>query len=255
MDREARRFIFHTLQSVNGYIDPPDALVFLSLLRCQAAENLAGAVAEIGVYYGRSYFLLRYICGNDEQIVAIDSFDAAQGQYADFLENGRRLGLTVDEDTVIQSDSTVLTVGDISKKAGAVRFFSVDGGHLLHHVASDSKLAAGCLADHGIIVFDDTFNPTWPEVTVGVADFLRRQEGAFSPFCITKYKTYVCRTPFHDLYSHAIETAADLAVFEQIEIEFLGAKAIRLENPMRRRILHELLVKARLTALSERAYR
>jgi hypothetical protein len=95
MDTALRKFIFHDLQSVEGYIDPPDALVFLSLLRSQASTGLTGSVAEIGVYYGRSYFLLRKICGEREKIVAIDTFDVDNpgegGQYRRFVENGRRL--------------------------------------------------------------------------------------------------------------------------------------------------------------------
>ncbi len=259
MDPPLRKFIFHDLQAIEGYIDPPDALVFLSLLRSQASAGLGGAVAEIGVYYGRSYFLFRRICGAQEKIVAIDSFEIGEAgdiaQYERFVENGRRLGLPVQEDLVIRSDSTLLKPSDIEGKAGPVRFFSVDGGHMLYHVASDSQLAANSLADHGIIAFDDTFNPTWPEVTVGVADFLRAEKGAFSVFCITKYKTYVCRQSFHAFYSEAVATSLDLRAFSHVETEFLGSKATRLENPMRRRIVHELLVRAGMSAFSERAYR
>lgn len=259
MDPALRKFIFHELQAIEGYIDPPDALVFLSLLRCQGSEGLGGAVAEIGVYYGRSYFLFRRICGAREKIVAIDSFDIGEAggvaQYARFVENGRRLGLPVQEDLVIKSDSTLLKPSDIKGKAGPIRFFSVDGGHMLYHVASDSHLAANSLAEHGIIAFDDTFNPTWPEVTVGVADFLRAQKGAFSVFCITKYKTYVCRQPFHAFYSQAVAASPDLHAFGHLETEFLGSKATRLEVPMRRRIVHELLVRTGMSVFSERAYR
>jgi hypothetical protein len=149
----------------------------------------------------------------------------------------------------------LLKPSDIREKAGSIRFFGVDGGHLLHHIASDSDLAARSLSDHGIIAFDDTFNPSWPEVTVGVADFLRERQGAFSVFCITKYKTYVCRQPFHEFYSRAIATSPDLQAFGHVETAFLGSRATRLENPMRRRIVHELLVRTGMSILSERAYR
>lgn len=260
MNSDIRKFIFHDLQKIEGYIDPPDALVFLAILQHQASSGYAGSVAEIGVYYGRSYFLFRRICGEQERVVAIDLFDLGDGdqggaQYARFVDNGRTLGLPVREDLVIKADSTRLKPEDISAKAGPIRFFSIDGGHMLHHVMSDSHLAAATLADHGIIAFDDTFNPTWPEVTVGVADFLRQQKGAFAVFCITKYKTYVCRQPFHASYSRAIAASADLAAFGHLQAEFLGSMAIRLENPMRRRLLHQLLVRSGMGLFSERAYR
>jgi hypothetical protein len=260
MNSTIRKFIFHDLQAIEGYIDPPDALVFLSLLQCQQSAGLTGAVAEIGVYYGRSYFLFRKICGDGEKIVAIDPFDITApehgvSQYARFMEGGHRLGLLVDESLVIKSDSTLLKAADITNRVGPIRFFSIDGGHMLHHVNADSRLSAQSLAEHGIIVFDDTFNPAWPEVTVGVADFLREEAAGFSVICLTKYKTYICRQAFHRFYSRAIATSSDLRAFDHIETEFLGSKAIRLDNPMRRRIIYELMVRSGMTAFSERAYR
>ena len=78
MTSAIRKFIFHDLQTIEGYIDPPDALVFLSLLQGQKDRSLGGAIAEIGVFYGRSYFLLRKISGIDEKILAIDLFNLGQ---------------------------------------------------------------------------------------------------------------------------------------------------------------------------------
>ncbi|TCM72127.1 MULTISPECIES: class I SAM-dependent methyltransferase [unclassified Rhizobium] len=260
MNSSIRKFIFHDLQAIEGYIDPPDALVFLAVLRSQQSASLQGGLAEIGVYYGRSYFLLRKICGETEKIVAVDPFDIVNPdhgatQYERFLAGGRQLGLSVDAECVIKSDSTLIRPGDIIERAGMVRFFSIDGGHMLHHVEADSHLAAASLAEHGIIVFDDTFNPAWPEVTAGVTDFLRAEAGRFSVFCLTKYKTYVCRQTFHEFYSHTVKTSPELKAFDHLETEFLGSTAIRLHNPMRRRIAYEVMVGLGMRALSERAYR
>ncbi len=261
MNSAIRKFIFHDLQTIEGYIDPPDALVFLSLLQTQKSRKLDGAIAEIGVFYGRSYFLLRKIAGNDEKILAIDLFDIGQttegmpSQYSRFLENGRRLGVPVDEELIIRGDSTKLEPSQLTGKIGKIRFFSIDGGHMLQHIDADSNLAMETLADHGVIAFDDTFNPAWPEVTVGVADFLRKSGGAFSAFCMTKYKTYVCRREFHEFYTDLIANSADLAAFDHVETEFLGSKVARLHNPISRRMVYELMVRSGMSALSERVYR
>jgi hypothetical protein len=261
MNSSLRKFVFHDLQTIEGYIDPPDALVFLSLLQAQRQAGLEGGIAEIGVFYGRSYFLFRKIGGDTEKIVAIDLFDIDQTadgtspQYGHFLENGRRLGIPVDEDLVIKGDSTCLAPANITEKAGKIRFFSIDGGHMLPDVVADSRLAMHSLADHGIIAFDDTFNPAWPEVTVGVADFLREYADTFAAFCVTKYKTYVCRRDFHDLYDNAIASAADLNAFEHVETTFLDSRVTRLHNPIGRRMLYELMIRTGMSAFSERVYR
>lgn len=260
MNVNDRKFIFHDLQKIEGYIDPPDALVFTSLLHAQQKKAFEGAVAEIGVFYGRSYFLLRKAVGNNGRVLAVDLFDLEDGdgtsrQYERFLENGRRLDLRVDEDLVIKGDSTKLSPEDVLKKVGKVRFFSVDGGHMLHHVLADSKLAMEVLADHGVIAFDDTFNPQWPEVTVGVADFLRQHGDNFSAFCMTKYKTYVCRREYHHDYQQVVLQSQELLAFDHMETEFLGSKVTRLHNPMRRRMIYELMIRSGLTNFSERIYR
>ncbi|MQB41482.1 class I SAM-dependent methyltransferase [Rhizobium sp. ICMP 5592] len=257
MKSNVRKFVFHDLQKIDGYIDPPDALVFLSLIEKQKEENLSGGLAEIGVYYGRSYFLLRKLSAPDSNVLAIDLFDIEEddAQYQRFLDNGKSLGIPVDEELVISGDSTQLDPQAITDKIGQVRFFSIDGGHLLHHVVADSRLAKNVLADHGIIAFDDTFNPAWPEVTIGVSDFLRRNSDTFAAFCMTKYKTYVCRREFHDLYQMAVRDAPHLKPFEQAEMDFLGSKVIRLHNPINRRVAYELMQRMGMSALSEWAYR
>lgn len=261
IDSDIRKFIFRDLQTVEGYIDPPDALVFLALLQAQNVHGLSGGVAEIGVFYGRSYFLFRKVCGETENILAIDLFDIEQKpdnavtQYGRFIENGDRLHLPVDQDLVISGDSTQIRPDEIIGKIGRTRFFSIDGGHMLHHVTADSLLALETLAPHGIIAFDDTFNPAWPEVTVGVTDFLRQRQDELATFCMTKYKTYVCRKEFHDFYCRIIEKSPDLSAFDHVETDFLGSNAIRLHNPITLRMVYELMIRSGMRALSERVYR
>lgn len=261
MNIEDRRFIFQDLRSVEGYIDPPDALVFKALLQAQTKEGLNGGMAEIGIYYGRSYFLLRKFAQSEERVLGIDLFDldppqdGSLDQYERLMENGRRLGFSMDADLIIKGDSTRLSPADITAKIGPVRFFSIDGGHHLHHVLADAKLAMEVIAPHGVIVFDDTFNPAWPEVTVGVADFLRTHGHSLVCFAMTKYKTYVCRREFHATYAGAIAEDTDLQALAHVETQFLGARVVRLHNPMRRRVMYELMVRSGLGGFSERIYR
>lgn len=75
MNIDERRFIFQDLRSVEGYIDPPDALVFKALLQAQTRNHLQGGMAEIGVYYGRSYFLLRRFAQTKEKVLGVDLFE------------------------------------------------------------------------------------------------------------------------------------------------------------------------------------
>ena len=256
----ARDFIFRHLSQVKGYLDPADALVFLSILEGQEQRNFSGGMAEIGVYYGRSFFLLKKLARPGEKVLGIDLFDIGKGQggkskqLRTFLENGRKLQLPVDESLIIVGDSTKLAAADIVAMIGQVRFFSVDGGHMLRHVEADSALARQALADFGVIAFDDSFNPEWPEVTVGIVDFLRANAGRYAPFCITNKKTYVCSNGFFDFYKAVIQRSSHLGSFEIADVEMLGAQAVRVHHPLRRRILYEALVRSGMPALSQRVY-
>ncbi|KAJ0337000.1 hypothetical protein COL154_014328, partial [Colletotrichum chrysophilum] len=256
-----RRFVFARLPTIEGYIDALDALVFAALLRCQGERGLKGGLVDVGVFFGRSYLLLRHMAALDENVLAIDLFDdpaplsGKSGQFKRFLDHGKRLGLSVDERLVIAADSSTVRAADILKKVGDVRFFAVDGGHRFLEVASDARLARECLLPHGIIAFDDTFNPRWPDVTVAVAAFIEENAGDFAVFCITRFHTYVCRRAFHEAYRAAIETSRDLDVFRRETIDFMGAPTLFLQVPMPRRILHEVALRMKLGLIADWAYR
>ena len=90
---------------------------------------------------------------------------------------------------------------------------------------------------------------------MGVADFLRTHGHNLVCFGMTKYKTYVCRREFHATYAGAIAADPDLQGLGHVETQFLGSKVIRLHNPMRRRVMYELMVRSGLGGFSERIYR
>ena len=161
-DRHAsfRHFVFRDLPGIRGYLEPQDALIISALLREQRNSHLAGCIVDIGVYFGRSYFLFRKIASPGTKVVGIDVFDSKSigsetDQYSAFLDNGRRLGLPVDESLVLAGDSTILPAAVILQKCGKAAFVSIDGGHRLDQVKADAELASGCLADHGIEPVDE----------------------------------------------------------------------------------------------------
>src|SRR6185312_8438431 len=203
-----RRFVFREMAAVDGYLEPQDSFIMAALLEEQQRNLLQGSIVDIGVYFGRSYFLFRKASAPGTKVVGIDIFDSdatgsSEDQYSVFLENGRRLGLPVDEGLIISGDSTRLPASAILQKGGKARFISIDGGHTLAHVKADGELASECLCNHGIIAFDDTHNPVWPEVTVGLADFIRRGGGSFCVVAFSRFKSYVCRAEYRDLYRSA----------------------------------------------------
>lgn len=251
-----RRFILRDLRSVKGYLDPADAFLFLSVLEGQSQGKKSGGLAEIGVYYGRSFFLLRKMAKDGEQVLGIDTFDIGgmedglPVQMRAFMAYGKKIGMAVDREQIICGDSTKLLPESVLSKVGPVRFFSIDGGHLLGHVRADSVLARDSLAEFGVIAFDDSFNPEWPEVTIGIIDFLRANEDTHSVFCITDKKTYVCKRSFLDFYKGMVRSSPHLRPFEISNVEILGTPAVRVHHQIKRRIAYEVMIRAGAGALS-----
>jgi hypothetical protein len=250
-----RRFVFHDLTAIDGYLEPQDSFIIAALLEEQQRKLLEGSIVDIGVYFGRSYFLFRKASAPGTKVVGIDIFDSdatgsSEDQYSVFLENGRRLGLPVDEGLIISGDSTRLPASAVLQKGGKARFISIDGGHALSHVKADGQLASECLCDHGIIAFDDTHNPVWPEVTVGLADFIRNSRDAFCVVAFSRFKSYVCRAEYRDLYRDVLSNSPDLKFLEKEEVEYLGSTVMFLQVPVGNRILYELCQRVGLSGLS-----
>jgi len=242
-----RSFIDNGLYKIRGFMHPVDAMAFSAILEYQVREGMQGGIAEIGVFFGRSFSLLaRNAQSAGDRALGIDLFDIS-GQLDYVRAVIAREG--VQQATQLHAGSSLeLTARDVTDKIGPVRFFSVDGGHELHHIAKDSELAIETLAPHGVIAFDDFLNPQYPDLTVGVIDFLRHTESVV-PFCISRAKLYVCRPEFRDRYMTLIRTTPLWASVEREEFTFLGHRIIFTSQSIINRGLYQKLAERGLGRL------
>jgi len=209
MNRYLRRDFHH----VDGYTNILDGRLFDVFLEAQSAAGITGSMAEIGVHHGRSFFILAGARRPGEKALAVDVFkdDAiyqdplGMGRGARFHQNCQRLGVTLDASEIFSGLSTSLDAGEIARRVGPVRFFSVDGGHRYDDVRHDLRLAAAALAPRGMIVADDFMNAQWPEVSLAVVDWLREPGNKFAPFLSTPSKLSLCARADRDFYRGAAE--------------------------------------------------
>ena len=195
------------------------------------------ALAEIGVYHGRSFLALASTRAAGETCVAIDCFDAQEhnadesgrGDLDKFLKNLRRFwdvlgegegreGTTttsgVGEATprfvkVVRGNSLDLTPRDVvgeGADAVKVRMFSVDGSHTEEATLADLRLAEACSHERGVVILDDCFNPDWPGCVSGLAQYLANG-GKFVPFCIGHNKVFLCAADYASTYARAFESS------------------------------------------------
>jgi Methyltransferase domain len=215
-----RNYLRWKINSINGYLKSLDARLIVALAGWQTSNKIAGGLAEIGVHHGKLFFLLALSRQIGEKNVAIDLFEDDEmnastrfgGRSRAFSTHAARLNVTLESTEVQKADSLTLSSDDILSRIGRVRIFSVDGGHLYHHVAHDLPLAFSTLAPGGVIIVDDFCNSEWPEVTSATYDFVRAQEGKIVPAILTKNKLYLAPPDIASAYG---EFATRLAAREK----------------------------------------
>jgi hypothetical protein len=191
-----------------GCISRLDATIIRDLIAGQIEEGIKGSLAEIGVHYGRSFFILALGRTESEKSLAVDLFEDdalfrsrnGLGRFGGFKNNFRKFGFDVSEGEIVKGSSLDLTAEEILSRVGRVRLFSIDGGHMYEHVANDLRLAAEVLIEEGVIAMDDMFTALWPEVPIATFDWLRAADNRFVPFMATKDKLYLCDHKFVPFY-------------------------------------------------------
>jgi hypothetical protein len=229
----APEYIFRMMPKVRGYLSTADALMMASILAGQNSSGFAGGLAEIGVFFGRSFYLMALMAQSKEKMLAIDLFNigaSAKGndskQLLSFLDKAKRLNLNIDKSIIWAKSSHEVRPAEILEKTGPVRFFSIDGGHTLTDITSDASLAAETMSEYGVLCFDDFCNPEWPEVTFGLYDFMCRNATLVAPFLISQKKVFMCRPKYRIFYSELIEKEPRLRRVPKASVEIMGLQTL-----------------------------
>lgn len=196
------------LRRIEGWLAWTDFAIMRRLVSEQNATG--GAVAEIGVHHGKSFIALAAFSGR-RPLYAVDLFGdqasnidkSGAGSRERFVANLDRFGIDRRRITIDERLSSAVTADDMRRVAGAVSFFHVDGGHHLAAVTGDIDLALSVLTDDGIIAFDDTFRPEWPEVSMAVFGHGRLRQD-FRIFAIGFNKSFWCRPEHVARYRDAL---------------------------------------------------
>ena len=254
--KAVRNYVFRLMPKVRGYLSTLDALAIASVLNGQTSASLSGGLAEIGVFFGRSFYLMAMLMNDSENALAMDLFNIGEApgrdseQFTCFLEVGRRMGIKLERDMAFIGNAQLLRPENILEKTGPVRFFSVDGGHALGEVQHDVNLAANTISNHGVICFDDFCNPEWPEVTLAVLDFLRATAADFTPFLISQKKLFVCKRQYSDFYNRLIESAPLLHNFKKAHVDLLGSRTLIVRSKPSEYLRYEAFARTGLGRLN-----
>jgi hypothetical protein len=214
--------------SVPGWLDAYSASFIVMLSRIQKDHGITGGVAEIGVHMGRLFILLKLLCEDDERALAIDVFgdqhlntdQSGGGDRALFMANLMRHA-SDDRLAILQKSSLEVRPDDIAATLGDCRLFSVDGGHTAECTVNDLRLADATLGAQGVAILDDYFNPSWPDVSTGAAQFFDDPTTRLKPFAVSPNKLYLARPEANGFYRNALLMAQK--DFHEKESRMFGA--------------------------------
>ena len=143
-------------------------------------NNILGNILEIGVFRGLSFIPLRMLLKDTEEAVAVDIFDKYYNHELDdeiFKNNVISIFDNLDHIHIIKDSTKNLDKKNFAlKNELQYRIISVDGGHMYDDVITDLTLAKDILHKDGVVIIDDYLNSSWPEVKIGVDDFLKKNE-------------------------------------------------------------------------------
>jgi len=244
------------MQKIKGFLSPLDGLMLSSILLYQNMEELRGSIAEIGVYGGRSYYLLRMMTNGDERCIGMDIFEHGDVRtpYKLFAESGNRLGAPVDDQDIIVGDTAKIDPQDLKRRHGEFRFIHIDGCHERRYVHNDADIADQTLAPHGVICFDDIFNPQYPDVTVAVMEFLAANEHKYASIAITPHKLYVCGKDCAAAYKESIKSAPLLQKIAKVPTQMNGDEILWCSSGRSSQIAYRLATKMNVPTLARMAF-
>jgi Methyltransferase domain len=224
-------------RSVEGWLNDGDARVIAFLADAQSRMGVEGHVAEIGVHHGRLFILLYLLMlrSGPGKALAIDLFEdqarnvdgSGEGDSRLFRSNLVKHAGDSSRLLMHQGDSTLLDGASVREFVGGpVRLFSIDGGHTESITCHDLETAEAAIADGGIIILDDCFNPAWPGVISGV---LRFSGGTFGnrsirPFAIGHNKVFLARHTWCGVYMDTLRSFSA----KTSDSEFLGTEVVCL---------------------------
>ncbi len=217
-------------QDVSGWVAPGALSFLLALNQFQHELQIGGSVCEIGVHHGRYFIALANLLENCEFAVGYDIFGMQEknvdksgcGDFEIAQQNIlKHFSSTTSTAKLVVADSLKLTSREILDQCTQqVRLFSVDGGHTEYHAVNDLCLAQEVIADGGVIIVDDFYNPDWPGVAEGMNRFfILNHLKKIAPFAYGDNKLYLCDHLSRDKY---------FVYFANLKMPGIYRKAVRL---------------------------
>ena len=230
-------------EQVQGWCNPK-LLTFLELIDAlQHRAGVSGSVGEIGVQDGKLFIALHNLLHEGERSLAIDVFDdyhlnidrSGDAKLEVFQRNVQSFAENPQLSTAMKIDSMDLgpmETTQILAQFGKFRMFSIDGSHTLDHTINDFLFVERIIANGGIVLVDDYYNPYWPEVHQAIGYIYTQRRSKLAPMFYQCGKLFFTTAAYADSYQRAVcEHFRERDPSEPIKLcNFYGHSIVLLDN-------------------------
>lgn len=188
------------LFNMNGWFSPASHGLFSFFLEFQNNKGISGNMGEVGVWEGKSASIICNYCKDDEKIFLIDPI----------IEKNKNIIINNIENICKKIPQHLYLCNTVSENFSLLkynihidrtfRFFHIDGCHTATNVYSDLELADKLLTNDSVLVVDDFFNPTYPQITEALYRYLFINPYKFRLFLGAFNKAYLCRAGAYQMY-------------------------------------------------------
>lgn len=232
--RRVAAYFTEEKQKVRGFLTDGAAAVIMAVLKLQAEQAIPGHIAEIGTYHGKTFIGLALALHEGERLLGVDLFEERGNDFEPNLRgNYRAFGIPDEKIRLHRGPSSGLSIPQWQALVqGPARFTHVDGDHTRKAVYHDLILAASSLALGGVILVDDVFHPWFPDVTLGLLDFLSHEQDLSVIALIDRQGPLINGGP-----KMLLSRRADLGRYRQVLIDQMRTNIVREAMFDRHRIL------------------
>lgn len=202
---DIHHYLSGPFQNTLGWCSENVWQTLIPIVTAHCKIGLSAPVAEIGPYHGKFFWGLvkSTLCQSGH--LAVDIFDedsenadcsGVVGNRDIFIQNGRQVGCSEADVTIVTQDSMQLTAASVralyAQKDVSFSFFSVDGAHHKDYVRHDFELSLELTHHDGVIIVDDYGNPRWHCVQEVVAERFFNNPPGFVPLAFSCNKLFLC---------------------------------------------------------------
>jgi len=206
--RQLKSYLDHGLRNVSGWLDKRSAKIIAALGDYQSAEGIRGALGEIGVHHGKLFILLDLMRAADETSFAIDcstirSSTSNTPDWATIPACRRTSRPSPAERTASRSSRRIRWSSErarFSRSAGPPGYPRSTEVTPPPVRRTTSVFRRARRSTKGIVIVDDYFNPLWPDVSIGVSQYMFDGGSKLRPFAVSPNKLYLARSDCHGRY-------------------------------------------------------